>query len=174
MDRASRWAVIIVLLAAWLPGCERAEDPAVLQQRQQLLLADEPDGAVGVIEARHHATEQPQPIVLLGRVGAGGDGTWDPKRAAFVVADTTATVEELAHAHAEHHDNCPFCKEKATTGPQLTAIIQLVDEAGDVIPIDARRLLALKEQQLVVVRGVGQIDALGNLVVTADGIYARN
>ena len=67
----------------------------------------------------------------------------------------------------------PSAKTRRKTGPPLTAVIQLVDPAGDVIPIDARKLLALQEQQLVVVQGVGQIDALGNFVVTADGIYAR-
>jgi hypothetical protein len=174
MDGPFRWASALLLLSVGLTGCESAEDPAWLQQRQKFLLAAEPEGAVGVVEARQNATDQPQPMVLVGRVGAGGEGMWDPKRAAFVVADPAATAEELAHAHADHHDNCPFCKKKGQSPPQLTALVQLLNEAGDVIPVDARKLLALKERQLVVVRGTGQIDALGNLIVTADGIYTRN
>ena len=57
--------------------------------------------------------------------------------------------------------------------PERTALVQLVDEAGDVIPVDARRLLAVRSIKVVVAQD-GASDALGNLVVLADGIYARH
>jgi len=49
-----------------------------------------------------------------------------------------------------------------------------VDEQGQRLPIDARKLLGVKENQLVVVRGRPKIDEFGGLVVSADGIYLRD
>lgn len=178
LDRIARqFAAGLFLAAIGLIGCQRGEDPALLQQRQKLVLAAEPAGAVGIVQARQVATDQPQPLVVVGRVGGGARGTWDEGRAAFLVADPSATAEQLAHAHGSDHDNCPFCKEhhheEGESHPQVTALVQFVDSAGQVLPIDARRLLALQENQLVVVQGKGHIDALGNLVVTADGLFPR-
>jgi hypothetical protein len=174
MLRAATIAGVFAALGLMLglPGCQRAEDPAVLEQRQKLLLNAEPEGALGVVEARKVATQEPQPIVLVGRIGAGPSSTWDPRKAAFVVADLSSSPDAFAHEHGEDHDHCPFCQAKADQTAQLTARIEVVDESGSVIPIDARRLLTLQDQQTVVVRGVGRLDSLGNLVVTADGVYA--
>ncbi len=157
----------------WMAGCQRSEDPAVLATRQKVLLSAEPEGALSVVEARQVATSELQPVVLVGRVGAGVDATWDPGTAAFVVADLSTSPEEVAHEHAGDHSHCPFCAAKAAKEPERTALVRVVDEAGSVIPVDARRLLAIQEQQTVVVRGKGHIDDLGNLVVLADGVYPR-
>ncbi len=163
-------AVLAVLLTAL--GCQKSVDPAVLQQRQKLLLTAEPADALGVVEARKVATETPQPIVLVGRIGAGPSTTWDPQKAAFVIADLGSSPDDFAHDHSGDHDQCPFCQAKADKTAELTARIEVVDETGQVIPIDARQLLAIHDHQTVVVRGVGQLDALGNLVIAADGVYA--
>ena len=54
-----------------------------------------------------------------------------------------------------------------------SAFVQVVDQSGTVVAVDARKLLALQEGQLVVVQGTGMIDELGNLVVNASGVYSR-
>ena len=103
----------MLLLAAVclsLPGCQRPEDPAVLQQRQKYLLTEEPPGAVGVVEA-HAKVTQPassgQRLILVGRVGAGLNQTWDPGKAAFVVSDPS--VKFSSHEHGPgHEDNFRF------------------------------------------------------------------
>jgi hypothetical protein len=120
-----------------------------------------------------NASSQPLPLVLVGRVGAGAETTWDPGKAAFVVTDSAAAAEAHHQAAGHSHDNCPFCQAKAKKQPAPIALVKLVDSDGQVVPIDARKLLAIKERQLVVVRGVGQIDSVGNLVVAADGIFTR-
>jgi hypothetical protein len=172
----NRIAIALVALSS-LGGCQRSEDPAVLAHRRQYLLTSEPPGAVSVAAARAAAAQQSQPMVLAGRVGATAGATWDPGKAAFVISDAAAPASTAAdpasHSHAggELHDNCPFCQAKRARQPDPVALVQVLDESGAVLPIDARRLFGLREQQPVVVRGTAQIDGLGNLVVAADGIY---
>jgi hypothetical protein len=166
------------LLAAWLValGCQRAEDPAIIQQRGRYLLPDEPKGALGVTAARAQVsgqTQSPQPLVLVGRVGAGPQPTWDPGKAAFVICDTTAKPPAHAHAAGHDHDSCPFCQADKKNALDATALVRVVDERGNVVGIDARQLFSLVDGQTVVVRGQASIDALGHLVVVADGVYVR-
>ena len=42
-----------------------------------------------------------------------------------------------------------------------------------ILPIDARQLLGVEKDQVVVVRGKGHVDKLGVLVISADGIHVR-
>ena len=51
--------------------------------------------------------------------------------------------------------------------------MRVVDQQGNVVSQDARKLFGLTAGQLVVVRGRAKVDSIGNLVVTADGIYPR-
>ena len=164
-------------------GCQQPVDPAITAQREKYLLSEEPTGAVGVLEARGLVTEQVtaggegspalKPVVLLGRIGSGPDSTWDPGVAKFVIRDPAAEMEEHDHGPGHDPDNCPFCKAKKEKSPDMTALVQVVDSEGQVVEIDARKLLSVDLNQLVVVRGQAQIDSLGNLIVSADGIYVR-
>ena len=52
-------------------------------------------------------------------------------------------------------------------------MISFHGENGQVIPTDARQLLGVEQDQIVVVRGQGQLDPKGNLAVIADGLYIR-
>ena len=85
----------------------------------------------------------------------------------------------MGHEHAAHgadghdHSNCPFCSRGKDSTNSL-AVVEFVDEQGQRLPIDARKLLGVKENQLVVVRGRPKIDEFGGLVVSADGIYLRD
>jgi hypothetical protein len=165
---------VIATLTA-IVGCRRAEDPAVVAQRAKYLLNEEPAGALGVTEAHAQVTGQAdatRPLVLVGRIGAGSDPTWDPHEAAFVISDPAAELPDHEHG-ASHDDNCPFCQAKKQATMTSTALIRVVDEKGQVVAMNAKKLLALAEGQIVVVRGTASIDSLGHLVVAADGVYAR-
>ncbi len=157
-----------------LAACQQAVDPAVMQEREKYLLNEEPTGAIAVAEAREQITDQQQPIVLIGRVGAGANSTWEPGKAAFVVRDPAATLD-AQHADTPGHDpaTCPFCKGEKASQPDMTALVRVVDESGAVVEIDARKLLPIEEEQLIVVEGTAQLDDLGNLVVSAKGVYVR-
>ena len=49
----------------------------------------------------------------------------------------------------------------------------MVDPSGAIPAVDARQLLGLSDRQTIVVRGEGQVDKLGTVVVRASGIYVR-
>ncbi len=136
---------------------------------QQFVLAEEPAGALTIAEAKQAASQGE--VVLIGRIAAGDLSPWHDGKAAFLISDAMAVIDEGDHHHCEDSE-CLFCKgESSITDRQ--AIVQFVDQAGGVIPVDARKLLQVEENQLVVVRGRGQVDGLGNLVLSADGIYIR-
>jgi hypothetical protein len=170
-----RTSLCVGLVCLSVAGCQRAQDPAVLEQRQKYLLSEEPQGALSVMEARAKvaaAAAPAEPLVLMGRVGAGAHQTWDPGKAAFVVIDPSAEMPSHDHAGG-HDDNCPFCQAEKQAVADSTALVRVTDETGQVVAIDARELFSIVEGQIVVVRGTASIDALGNLVVAAQGVYAR-
>jgi hypothetical protein len=81
--------------------------------------------------------------------------------------------EQSAHGHQGHdHEDCPFC-DHAKSQTDSRAIVQFVDERGERLPIDARKLLGVKKDQVVVVRGSGKIDDVMGLIISANGIYVR-
>lgn len=170
MSAAPLGLLLLVTLAC--TKYDPALDPQVAAHRGRLLLTQEPSGAVGILDARELLTA-PAELVLVGRVG-GVDQPWTPGRAAFVIVDPAADADDEHHAHGSHAcgDDCPFCS-KETGEPDATAIIRFVDERGELLPFDARTLFDLSSKQTVVVRGRGEVDSLGNLVVRADGVYVR-
>lgn len=183
VDAMSRFFCMFLLLLCFCVGCQQPVDPAVTAQREKYLLSEEPSGAVGVLEARELVAEQvpaeeegsppTKPVVLLGRIGSNPESTWDPGVAKFVIRDPAAEMEEHDHGPGHDPDNCPFCKAKKEKSPDMTALVQVVDAEGQVVGIDARKLFSVDLNQLVVVRGQAQIDSLGNLIVSADGVYIR-
>ena len=54
------------------------------------VLADEPDGAIGVIAARESAKDG-EPIVIVGRIG-GAANPWIEGRAAFTLLDASKSI----------------------------------------------------------------------------------
>jgi hypothetical protein len=136
---------------------------------QQFLLADEPEGATGILDYRESKAE-PADVALVGRIG-GGKPVWATDSAMFLVSDPTQEVAADSH-HECHDDNCPFCKGKARPDDSK-AIVMLTDADGRVPPVDARKMLPLEEGQMVVVSGRAEINSLGQLVVHARGLYVR-
>ena len=141
----------------------------------QWLLADEPAGAVLVSEAKETLVSGTGDIVIVGRISAGDHEPWDEGRAAFLLSDPFTMLDD---SHADHDqpghdpDKCPFCNRAKSQGATL-AMVSFHGENGQVIPTDARQLLGVEQDQIVVVRGQGQLDPQGNLAVVADGLYIR-
>ena len=168
-------AAVFVLLA----GCGASTTGAGRggSEGAKYLLQEEPAKARGIVELRGAMEESGNPaeVVLLGRVGGLGQPTWDPERAAFMVADLSLVKEEPEHDETPKHDAdaCPFCRAKKKQELAGLAMIQVVDENGETPATDARQLLGLEEGQTIVVRGNAQIDGLGTLVVRTSGIYIK-
>jgi hypothetical protein len=132
------------------------------------LLNEEPDGAVGVIAARETA-EDGKPLVMVGRIG-GAANPWIDGRAAFTLLDASMTVVaegEEAEGAICTGDCC------ATERLTCTAMVKIVDTDGQLISMDSRQLLGVKEADMVVVEGKAQKDKAGNFVMLANRVYIR-
>ncbi len=133
------------------------------------LLPEEPAGAVGVIVARESA-EDGKPLVLVGRIG-GAANPWIEGRAAFTLLDASMAVV----AEGEDSTESELCMGDccATERLDCTTLVKIVDSQGKLVPVDSRKLLGLKESDMVVLQGTAKKDKNGNFVMLAKGIYVR-
>ena len=170
---ASKWAMVALSLAL-LAGCShQAAVPSAEHAAlgQKFLLGEEPSGAIGIIDFREsQAATEAADVALVGKIG-GGKLTWSNQSASFLLNDPTHEMG-AGSEHECHSDNCPFCKGKQSAD-QAQAIVMLTGEDGKVPPIDARKLLPLEEGQMVVVSGRAEVNAIGQLVIHARGLYVR-
>lgn len=172
-----KWAFLTVLAVSpafvGLSGCEST--PATRPTAQsdidgrQFLLSEEPDGAVGVIAARESAQDG-APLVLVGRVG-GSVNPWIDGRAAFMLLDASMSVvaegEDSAEGELCTGDCC------ATERLACTTLVKVVDAGGQVVQVDSRKLLGLKESDMVVVEGTAKKDKSGNFSMLATRVFIR-
>ena len=94
-------------------------------------------------------------------------------RAAFMLLDASMSIvaegeEDLAEGELCMADCC------ASELLECTTLVKVVDEQGQLVPIDSRKLLGLKESDLVVIQGTAKKDENGNFVMLAKGVYIRN
>lgn len=165
----------VLVACALLSGCQQ-QDARVVELRKQYVLAEEPAGASSIEEtltkAKDAESEDLGEVVLVGRIGAGEFDPWAAGQASFLMSEA---LPETDHAETPGHDpaNCPFCRRRAEKAASFTALVQFQDEQGAVVPIDARELLGVEQNQVVVVRGKARLDKVGTLVVAADGIHLK-
>lgn len=175
------FALMAVLSAVSLPcitGCGNSTQSTAIASHatainidgSKFLLDEEPAGAVGVIAARESA-EDGEPLVLVGRIG-GSANPWIDGRAAFMLLDASMSVvaegeEDSAEGELCMGDCC------ATERLGCTTLVKVVDEQGRLVPVDSRKLLGLREADMVVVQGTVKKDKSGNFVMLAKGVYVR-
>jgi hypothetical protein len=133
------------------------------------ILAEEPDEAVGVIAALQSAKDG-EPIAVVGRIG-GGANPWIDGRAAFTLIDASKSIVAEGTDSGEDElctgDCCALERAACTT------LVKVVDEGGRVLAVDARKLLGVAANDMVVVRGKVSKDEAGNFSVLADGVHVR-
>ncbi|MEZ6127102.1 MAG: hypothetical protein R3C59_00305 [Planctomycetaceae bacterium] len=103
-------------------------------------------------------------VVIKGRIHAGDASPWADGMAAFVLTDATGHDGESDH---DPH-TCPFCSRRIN---DYLAKVSFLNDAGELIEIDSRKLFDVTDRQLVYVTGTGRIDDDGLLNVTATGLY---
>ena len=158
------WALLAACLC--LAGCS-AEDPRLQSLRDQFLVLTEPTDPTSIAVAKEGLAEDPR-VELVGRITEDEHTAFTQGRAFFIVTE----ILPDEHGHADHDDNCPFCKRKAATAPQ--AAVQFVDASGEALIFDAQKLFGVEPGDTVVIRGTGELMAeLDLFVVTADGIHIR-
>jgi hypothetical protein len=173
--------VILLLVVGGCGHSTGTDHDAAGASGAKYLLDAEPVAAQSVVDVRALLEEKKAPadVVVVGRISGLSQPTWDPERAAFMVADLSLAMEEetakTEHDETPKHDdeNCPFCRVKKEKELAGLALVQVVDSSGSIPSVDARQLLGLREGQTIVVRGQGQIDKLGTVVVRTSGIYVR-
>ncbi len=167
-------------------------DPQVLAEyRQQLLLSEEPAGAMSVLDLRENLLQEasqaseaggtseaaesrppvPESVVVVGRVGGvpnpwrdgQPDFPWVPGEAHFFVADAAAAAEIEAQGHDHGGEDHADCPfcAKAAKSDVLCAV-RFVDDHQQPIPIDARELFELSGDEMVVIKGTPTVLGSGD------------
>ena len=164
--RSLNWMIIGLLVS--LAGCsssEVAETESSVDARY--VATSEPTDAVAVGDLRASA-ENGQQVTLLGRVG----GSSEP----FVDGLAAFTVVDPKVAYCSDDEGCPTpwdycCKRDEVKNNILT--VKVVDESGNIVNRDARKLLGVKELSMVVVTGEAKVDDQGNLTVASGQVFVR-
>jgi hypothetical protein len=143
-------------------GCGDAQAEAYDEVRRRVLLKELPND-VSSLAATHLAFEEGKQVRVVGRIFSALGSPFHPDVASFNLIE----LPKPGHNHDDPGD-CPFCKrdmENATT-----AVVQIVDEAGNVLKPSADKLLGLSKNQDIVVDGtatkVGDI-----MMVSAKAIH---
>jgi hypothetical protein len=170
--------------------CLAAGNLTIAEHKTRLHLAEQPSGAVNVLAAQKQLvaakTQANAPktrdVVLVGQVGGMPNiwpdthpqFPWYKGQASFFMVDSKIAAQFAGHAK-KHGGNsqCSFCKTLAARNAHAIAVVNLVDENGKTLRVDTRKLLALKENQTVVVRGKARLLSGSMLVVDADGIFLQ-
>ena len=174
------FGMMLVWVASWFalaPSFALAlEGVDAVGVRQQVMLSAEPAGAMTPTAARQlllkAAANEPQPLVLAGRLGAKGMEPFLENKASFVLVESPA--DDHAKKAGHDADNCPFCKKRQANAPMVA--VQFLGADGKVIPIDSRQLFGIAKGNEVVVKGTAVFDpklALPIVQFTADGIFVR-
>ena len=133
---------LVSLLSMALTGCGSSSSAEMNSQSvtpisidgSKYLLAEEPDGAIGVIETRKTAANG-EPIVVVGRIG-GATNPWIEGRAAFMLLDASMMIV----ADGTESTEGEICMDEccATERAGSTTLVKVVDENGKVLAVDAR------------------------------------
>ena len=166
MYRAFVLVPVVIVATLATPGCGISPPASNQAVDVKYLLAEEPADAVEILDAKDQAKDG-EAVVVVGRLG-GGVKPWIDGRAAFLLVDTR--ILPTCQEGEKCDENCPSCAEAMLSA---STMVKFLGNDGKVLPVDARDLLGVKEQQTVVVRGVANRDKAGNVSIAAEKIYVR-
>lgn len=174
-----RLFIAITLLATpCLVGCTDSSSGSPTAEGRAMLLEAEPADPSSVVDMKSAimmgAVSVDSPAILVGKVLGGQD--WETDQASFLIRDLAAEAAdaENGHAHTDgDHSDCVFCQAKKKKDLESLALVQIVNEEGALVGSDARKLLGLKENDIVVAQGSGQLEEDGTLVFSAAKIFIR-
>lgn len=157
-------------------GCDRdaatsttnQSEPGSISVASEHLLSVEPANAVALTEAAESLGSESKSITLIGKIDAGDFSAFQEKEATFMLSE----LPQDGHGvdDPDHEDNCPFCKRRAANAPK--AIVQIVDDKGNVIPTDARQLLGVQKGDRVIASGIATFDdSVNAITVQCERVY---
>ncbi len=167
----------VMLGLAAITGCAETEqdaassleDSAQAVDGSKFVISEEPDGAKDIIAVRESAKDGDD-VLLEGRIG-GALNPWVDGYAAFTVVDNS-----LRACSDIPGDKCKFPWDYCCETHKLknaTALVKVIDENGDPVKADARKLLNVTELSRVIIKGKAKRDDAGNLTVLASGIHVK-
>lgn len=173
MTKWNGLAVTGLLLTFGALGCApSAAPPAVTQSPatdSEYVVKTEPANAVGVGAAKESAKDD-EDVVLVGRIG-GSEKPFVDGVAAFTIVDA-----KVPDCRQEEGEGCPtpwdYCCHQDDVKKNI-ALVKVVNGESKPVMEDARKLLGVKELNLVVVHGKAKRDAEGNLTLLADEIFVK-
>jgi hypothetical protein len=180
-------AIAAVIAAATASICMAAGETDWAAQQARLRLTDQPANVevVTSVQKRLVAAKAdanaPKAIdvVVTGQIG-GVPNVWPEShphfpwyegQASFFLVDSKVAAQCCTHAKQNGKAVCVFCQRQAIKNAHAVAVVNMVDEQGEVLRTDARELLGLKQNQVVTIRGKAKLLGGSFLVIDADGIY---
>lgn len=164
--------IALVVSVAFTIGCGGSD---LSPEAKAILLTEEPEAVSGIVDFKSSLITGLNPggeAVIVGRVGTGTDEPWDMTQATFLLRDLG--LESEAHDHGgDDHANCKFCQAEKAKEMESMALVRVIDADGNVIKTDAKKLLGLKNDQVVVAQGQGVIDDDGAFVFDAAKVFIR-
>jgi hypothetical protein len=136
--------------------------------KEMYLVKTEPAGAKSVREARENVKDGDE-VAIVGHIG-GGSNPWVEGRAAFWIVDSSIKPCPPGEGCKTPWDCCCVPKEDLL---KAMATIKIIDDQGQTVPMDARKLLGVKESMTVVAHGRAKRDDKGNLTVLTDNLFVR-
>ena len=135
----------------------------------KFVMAEEPEGAQEAIAARESAADGEE-MTVVGRIG-GAVNPWVEDRAAFTIVDNSlkACSDIPGDACKTPWDYC--CATDKLPG--ATVLVKFVDDEGNLVDADARKLLPVEELSTVVGKGKAQRDDEGNLTLLASKVHVK-
>jgi hypothetical protein len=172
---ASALSITVALISGCADGpADRSRTAAAEDQIDgaRYKLAEEPDDAIGVIEARQSATDS-APLTVVGRIG-GTSSPWVDGRAAFTLLDASLVLVAEGTDAGDAGDG-QICTGDccAAERAHATMLVKILGENGRVLEVDSRDLLGIAENDMVVVRGKAKKDKNGNVTLVADAVFVR-
>lgn len=154
-----------------MAGCTGAPSGPT-EEGKSFLLSAEPSAAENVVDLKSQVATGLSfgETTIVGRVGGGKDATWDVEHATFLIRDLGLKTE--AHDHGDDHE-CQFCQAEKAKELESMALVRIVDSTAKVIATDARVLLGVQEDQVVVAQGTGSLDESGTFVFDATKVFIR-
>lgn len=175
MTRNTMFLGLTLAASLLLTGCGQSDNPSgnaspgggTAAAGSDYLLAVEPPGAMGVVEARETIRNDDE-LTVVGRIG----GLPDP----FVKGIAAFTIVDLSLKPCPPDEGCPTPWDCCCDLDKLRshkAMVKVVDQQGQLVAVDAKELLGIEPLATLVVRGRAKRDEAGNLTVLADGVYRR-
>lgn len=154
LRNSCHWALAAVICVT-LVGCGESLSPEMLAIRDRLLTSDlasasssrQEEPIMTIREQLKSGQKKAGDTVLVrARVNAGDLSPFAEGLASVTLTD--ATGHDGDESHNPHE--CPFCKRDIL---EMLAILEFRGDDGQIIPEDARKLLDLREFDLVLVEG---------------------